>query len=365
MINVSQPYIPNKLNFDKRVRSIFDSKILTNSGKLLKELESHLESYLGVDNVICVSNGTIALQVAYKAFNLQGEVITTPFSYIATTSSLLWEGLNPVFCDICPDTLNINTSLLAKYINKNTSALVPVHVFGNPCEVEAISSISKNNDLKVIYDAAHAFNIMYESNNQQINILNFGDISTLSFHATKIFHTIEGGAVITNDDNLASKIRAMINFGIDASNNISIIGTNAKMSEFQAAMGLCVLEEYDAINYSREKIWNRYKNALSNDFEFPKWNNKATNNYSYVPIIFDSEESLLRSLFKLNEDNIYPRRYFYPSLNTTQYFKPQSYQLTCPISEDISKRILCLPIYPGLKDETVDFISDSLLKSHK
>ena len=342
MIPVTKAYLPNKKKYQSYVDRIFQSGWLTNNGSLLQELERRLADYLGVKNIILVANGSFALQLAYKALALKGEVITTPFSFAATTSTLAWEGLKPVFADINPKTFNIDPAQIEAHINPNTSAIVPVHVFGNPCDVEAIQAIADKHQLKIVYDAAHAFGSEYKDQ----SVLNFGDISTLSFHSTKLFHTIEGGAVITNDDELAKKVRLMINFGISSPTSIESVGTNAKMNEFEAAMGLCVLDEIDIIRQRREDIWQVYTNELSNIVELQQWNEHGKNNCAYAPVLFESEEQLLRIEAKLKEDDILPRRYFYPSLDTLSYLDSKQ---ICNNSRDIASRILCLPIYPTLK----------------
>jgi len=349
MIPVTKAYLPNKEKYQSYVDRIFQSGWLTNNGSLLQELEQRLADYLGVKNIILVANGSFALQLAYKALALEGEVITTPFSFAATTSTLAWEGLKPVFADINSETFNIDPAQIEAQINPNTSAIVPVHVFGNPCDVDAIQAIADKHKLKVVYDAAHAFGSEYKDQ----SVLNFGDISTLSFHSTKLFHTIEGGAVITNDDELARKIRLMINFGISSPTSIESVGTNAKMNEFEAAMGLCVLDEIDTIRQRREDIWQVYTNELSNIVELQQWNEHGKNNCAYAPVLFESEEQLLRIEAKLKENDISPRRYFYPSLDTLSYLDSKQ---VCNNSRDIASRILCLPIYPTLKLDDVQKI---------
>ena len=349
MIPVTKAYLPNKEKYQSYVDRIFQSGWLTNNGTLLQELERRLADYLGVKNIILVANGSFALQLAYKALALEGEVITTPFSFAATTSTLAWEGLKPVFADINPKTFNIDPAQIEAQITPNTSAIVPVHVFGNPCDVEAVQSIADKHKLKVIYDAAHAFG----SEHKDQSVLNFGDISTLSFHSTKLFHTIEGGAVITNDDELAKKVRLMINFGISGPTSIDSVGTNAKMNEFEAAMGLCVLDEIDAIRQQREDIWQVYTNELSNIVEMQHWSEHGKNNCAYAPVLFEDEEQLLIIEAKLKENDILPRRYFYPSLDTLSYLNSKQ---TCNNSRDIASRILCLPIYPTLKSNDVQKI---------
>lgn len=349
MIPVTKAYLPNKAKYQSYVDRIFESGWLTNNGSLLQELEQRLAEYLGVKNIVLVANGSLALQLAYKVLELKGEVITTPFSFAATTSTLAWEGLKPVFADIDPDSFNIDPLQIKKQITPNTSAIVPVHVFGNPCEVEAIEKIAYKNNLKVIYDAAHAFGSEYKGQ----SVLNYGDISTLSFHSTKLFHTIEGGAVITNDDDLAKKIRMMINFGISSPTNITTVGTNAKMNEFEAAMGLCVLDEIDTIRQRREDIWQIYTENLSGLMGMQQWNEYSKNNCAYAPILLESEDHLLKVEAKLKENDILPRRYFYPSLDTLGYLESRQ---VCKNSRNIASRILCLPIYPNLSIDNAKII---------
>jgi len=338
---------------------------LTNNGSLVQQLEQRLAKHLGVKHLICVANGSIALHLAYKALDLNGEVITTPFSFAATTSTLVWDGLTPVFADIHPNCFNLDPNNIEPMITENTSAILPVHVFGNPCQVEAIQTIADNHHLKVIYDAAHAFGTDYRDQiGYTQSVLNYGDISTISFHATKLFHTIEGGAVITNDDELARKIRLLINFGITSPVSIESVGTNAKMNEFEAAMGLCVLDEIDVIKHQRKHIWAHYQQELTDRVEFQQWNPQSQNNYAYAPVLFENEKQLLKVETKLKEDDILSRRYFYPSLETLDYLKKYTQHLTLNTqnSRDISSRILCLPIYPSLDKKSVERIT-SLIKT--
>lgn len=355
MITITKTYMPDKEKYKSYIDRIFESAWLTNNGSFLQTLEQRLKDYLGVKHLILVANGSLALQVAYKALELKGDVITTPFSFAATTNTLLWEGLTPVFADIDPNTFNIDPNQIEAHINSKTSAIVPVHVFGNPCEVEAIQAVADKHQLKVIYDAAHAFSSEYKGE----SILNYGDISTLSFHATKLFHTIEGGALITNDDNLAKKIRLLINFGITSPTTIDSIGTNAKMNEFEAAMGLCVLDEIEHIKQRRAEVWDIYQKELSGYLNFQKWNPQGENNYAYAPVVFPTEEMLLSIDYKLKENGIQPRRYFNPSLDTLKYLKIQQ---ICTNSRSIASRILCLPIYPDLPVNTQIIITE-IIKS--
>ncbi len=344
MINVTKTYLPNKEKYQKYVDEIFESSWITNNGPLVKELEIRLAEYLGVKNIILVANGTVALEIAYRTLGLKGYVITTPFSFVATTSSLVTNGLHPIFADIDPRTLNMDTNKIEELITPNTSAIVPVHVFGNACEVEAIGEIAKKHDLKVVYDAAHAFDVKYKGE----SLLNYGDISTLSFHATKLFHTIEGGALIINDDALIEKARYLINFGIENQESIPDLGTNAKMNEFEAAMGLCMLDEMENISKKRKIVYERYEKELKGLVDMPVNNPHSTQNYGYFTIVLKDEEQTLKVQKALNEKEIFPRRYFYPSLDTLNYIEPKQYS---PLSRDISNRILALPMYPELSED--------------
>ncbi len=341
MITVTKSYLPNKKKLLHYIDQIYSSNQLTNYGPLTQELEARLATYLGVRNLILVANGTLALQVAYKALNIQGSAITTPFSFPATTSSLVWESITPIFVDIDRQRWNINASEIEIHIKSHTSAIVPVHVFGNPCEVEVIQDIAQRYNLKVIYDGAHAFGVRYKGE----SLLNWGDATTLSFHATKLFHTIEGGAIVTNNDALAKKIRLMINFGITGPEKIIDLGINAKLNEFEAAMGLCILDEIEHINNERKKIWCYYHEALKDVFVFQNRNEFSTNNYGYFPLFFASEAQMKEMQKKLNEQSIFPRRYFYPSLDSLPYVNKEQ-EMT--VARDIASRILCLPLYPGL-----------------
>lgn len=357
MINVTKTYLPSKEKYQKYIDEIYANGWVTNNGPLLQRLEKRLAEYLGVKNIVLVANGTVALEIAYRTLDLKGYVITTPFSFVATTSSLVTNGLKPIFVDIDPQTLNMDSSKIEAFITPNTSAIVPVHVFGNACDVEAIDRIAKKHDLKVVYDAAHAFDVKFKDQ----SLMNYGDISTLSFHATKLFHTIEGGALIINDDSLVKKARYLINFGIENEDSIPELGTNAKMNEFEAAMGLCMLEEMEEVLYKRKDLYERYENELNGLVRFQKKNVHLTQNYSYFPIILKDEEDLLKVKNALNKKQIFPRRYFHPSLDTLKYIEPMQ---TCKVSRDISKRILCLPIYPELDKEVqkdiIDTVKDSI-----
>ncbi|MGE3613418.1 MAG: DegT/DnrJ/EryC1/StrS family aminotransferase [Sulfurimonas sp.] len=329
MINVTKTYLPNKEKYKKYIDRIFENGWLTNNGPLVQKLEKRLAEYLGVKNIVLVSNGTVALEIAYRPLGLKGFVITTPFSFVATTSSLVTNQLLPIFADIDSNSFNLDPKNIEKLITPNTSAILPVHVFGNACEVEEIEQIAKKHDLKVIYDTAHAFDVKYKDQ----SVLNYGDISTLSFHSTKLFHSIEGGALIINDDKLVQKARYLINFGIKNAEEIPELGTNAKMNEFEAAMGLCVLDDIEEIKQKRKDILENYRKELKGLVKFQEQNENATENYSYFPVVFESEAQLLKIQKALNEKEIFPRRYFYPSLDTLEYIEPKQ---ECKISRDIS-----------------------------
>jgi dTDP-4-amino-4,6-dideoxygalactose transaminase len=345
MINVTKTYVPPLAKYQEYVKEIFESGWFTNNGAKIQALENRLKNYLGTNYIIPVSNGTLALQIAYKLLDLKGEVITTPFSFVATSSSLVWEKLKPVFADIDPETFNISPEKIEALITPATSCILPVHVFGNPCEVEKLQTIADKYKLKIIYDAAHAFGVKYNNT----SIANFGDVSVFSFHSTKVFHTIEGGAIIVKTKELYDKARLLINFGIPGYDQITELGINCKMNEFQAAMGLCVLDDLPAIIKNREIVSKRYKEELQTikSIKFQKLPQGHTYNYAYFPIIFETEEILLKVVYALKNNDIYPRRYFYPSLNTLPYLEKQ---FNTPVSEFISKRILCLPLFDSLSE---------------
>ena len=350
MINVTQPYLPPLEEYEKYLKGIWQRKWLTNHGPLVNELEKDLKNYLGVKHLFYVNNGTIALQIAIKALDLKGNIITTPFSYVATTNSILWENCRPVFADIKKADFNIDPEKIIPLIDEDTSAILATHVYGNPCEVTAIEKIAKEYDLKVIYDGAHAFGTTL--NDQQV--LSFGDIATCSFHATKLFHTIEGGAIITEDDELAEKIMLYRQFGHTGDEYFSI-GINGKNSEFHAAMGLCLLPLMDTFIENRKTISDQYDSLLIDlSLQRPKAIEGTVYNYSYYPVIFDSEERLLQARALLQKNEINTRRYFYPSLNNLPQFKGES----CPVSESISSRALALPMYYNLEKENVIKICD-------
>ena len=307
-----------------------------------------MKAFLGVKNLRFCSNGTVVMQLALKAMGITKEVITTPFSYVATTNVLLWEGCTPVFADIRADDFTIDADLIEPLITENTQAILATHVYGNACRIEAIQALADKYSLKVIYDGAHAFGADY--NNR--SLLSYGDVSTCSFHATKVFHTVEGGCIITPDDALATTIQHYRTFGHRNDDYFSM-GINAKNSEFHAAMGLCVLPKVPELIALRKEIFGFYNDRLDfSKLQRPTLAPGMTQyNYAYYPVVLESEQALLRTVEVLQGDDIAPRRYFYPSLNTLPFVKNAQ---PCPISEDIARRVLCLPLYPGLAEADVD-----------
>lgn len=351
-IYVTQPSLAPLDEFVHHLEGVWDRGILTHNGPLVQQLESELKNKLGLSYLSLVSNGTIALQMGIKALELKGEVIISPFTWIATVSAIKWEGCTPVFADIDPDTLNIDPERIEECITDKTVAIMPVHVFGNPCDVEAIDKIAKKHNLKVIYDAAHAIGSIYNGK----SLLEFGDISATSLHATKLFNTAEGGACITSNRELDEKLKRIRFFGHNDAKDIIEDGFNGKLTEVHAALGLANLKYYDEVLADRKQKYMLYKELLADidGISFQKFE-LGEPNYSYFPVIFKSEEMLLKVVNKLSEKNIFPRRYFYPSVNT--YTEVVEYK-AAPISEGISKRILCLPLYKSLTKDDVTSISE-------
>lgn len=355
MIPITKPFLPPKEEYTKYINQIWKRNWLTNNGPLVNRLEFELKEKLNLENLLFINNGTTALQIAINSLELIGEIITTPFSYIATTSSIVWEKCKPVFVDIDPDTFNIDPNLIEQAITDRTSAILATHVFGNPCEIEAIQNIATKNNLKIIYDGAHCFGVEYKGK----SILEYGDISTLSFHATKIFHTIEGGAVISNDKALMQKMAFKRNFGHNGPEKFEEVGINGKNSEFHAAMGLCNIKYIDSILKKRKQQYQYYKMSLKKlNCKFQIIQSQTLYNYSYFPIIMRSHKQLLLTKAYLERKNIYPRRYFSPSLSKLPYV----FKTNTPISDSISTRILCMPLYHTLTYEEIDLITTFLLK---
>lgn len=346
MINVTKTFLPEQEEYNAILKRAWDAGWITNRGVLVKELEDKLKAYLGVSNVIAMTNGTLSLQIAIKALGLKGDIITTPFSYVATTSSIVWEGCTPIFVDIHPEYLTIDETKIEAAITSKTSAILATHVFGNPCHVEAIDVIAEKYQLKVIYDAAHCFGVTYKGQ----SIFNYGDVSTCSFHATKLFHTGEGGALFTKSKTLYKALFSHHNFGHQGQENFEGIGVNAKMSEPQAAMGLAVLPYMKTILKERKLMVDLYNELLTNTtLNTLKLRKHTRWNYSYYPVIFESESQLLKVKQALEDQNIFPRRYFYPSLETLSYVRVK----VLPQSTSTSKRILCLPLCHDLYHENI------------
>lgn len=349
-IYVTKSFMPPKEEYYKYIDKIYENGQLTNQGPLLKELEEKLSNYLVVKNFHYITNGTIALQIALKALGIEeGEVITTPFSYVATTSSILWEKLKPVFVDIEPDNFTIDVAKIEEKITDKTRAIMPVHVFGYACNIDEIQKIADKHNLKVIYDAAHAFGSFYKDK----ALSDYGDISTLSFHATKLYHTIEGGACIIKDKEISEKLDLIKRFGHNGDEHLCL-GINAKQSEFNAAMGLANFPYISQNISKRKQICDFYDELLAGEIQRPKAQAGLNYNYAYYPVVFKSENELLNVFEGLNKNGIFPRRYFYPSLNTLQYLEDSQ---SCPVSEDICSRIACLPLYPELEHQIVEKIA--------
>jgi dTDP-4-amino-4,6-dideoxygalactose transaminase len=356
MINVTKTFLPPQEEYNKIVQRAWDKIWLTNRGELTIELEQKLKKYLNIDNIIITNNGTIPLQIALKLLANRGEVITTPFSYVATTAAIVWENCTPIFVDIHPEYLTIDETKIEAAITSKTTAILATHVFGNPCNVKAIEEIAKKHNLKIIYDAAHSFGVKYNGK----SLFDFGDISTCSFHATKLFHTAEGGAIFCNDKDLFHKLFYSHNFGHNGPLDFYGLGINAKISELQSAMGLALFPYMDHIMAERKKVVSFYLQNLNfSILKTIKIREKTDWNNSYFPVIFETEEQLLNTQKTLNQSNIFPRRYFYPSLNTIEYNKGNS----MPISESIASRILCLPLYVGLTTKELTTITEIINQS--
>ena len=356
MIQVTKPFLPPQEVYQRYLEGIWRRQWLTNNGPLVNELELRLKDYLKVPHLLYLTNGTIALQIAIKALELKGEIITTPFSYVATTSSIVWEGCKPVFVDIDSRSLNIDPSKIEAAITSQTSAILATHVFGNPCDIEAIEKIGNKHKIPVIYDAAHCFGTRYKNQ----SVFNFGRISTTSFHATKLFHTVEGGAVFTQDGELLKKMALLKNFGHKGPDEFADIGINGKNSEFHAAMGLANFDYIESILKSRKNQSLRYDKWLDRaHVQRIEINKNADYNYAYYSLILKDEPTTLKVIWYLESNRIYPRRYFYPSLNTATPYRSG----TLAVSESISKRIICLPLYHSLADEEIDFVSRIILRA--
>ena len=358
-IYVTQPQLPPLDEFLPYLRDIWESKILTNSGPFHEKLETELCTYLGVKNISLFTNATIALITSLQVLRISGEVITTPFSFVATAHSLLWNGIKPIFVDIDPKTLNLDPSKIEAAITSNTSAIMPVHCYGTPCDVDAIKKIADKYNIKVIYDAAHAFGVKCHCG----SVLNHGDLSVLSFHATKVFNTFEGGAIISPDEKTKLRIDQLKNFGFAGETNVVATGINGKMSEINAAFGLLQLKYLNQSIAKRQVIDAVYRKKLKDVKGICCINNSAMQvaNYAYFPILVRDDFPTSRDELyqRLKNIGIYSRRYFYPLISEYSMYRelPSANRETLRHASEASKQILCLPIYPELDMEVVEKIS--------
>ena len=354
-ILVTRSSMPTLEEFEDEIKDIWDSHWLTNMGSKHKRLEAQLKEYLGVENISLMTNGHLSLELGIQALNLTGEVITTPFTFASTTHAIVRNGLTPVFCDINPDDFTMDVTKLESLITDKTSAIVPVHVYGNICNIEEIERIAKKYDLKVIYDAAHTFGIKYKGK----GIGSYGDVSMFSFHATKVFNTIEGGAVCFKDESFGTELYKLKNFGIKNETVVDGVGSNAKMNEFQAAMGLCNLKHVDEEILKRKKVVECYRENFKgvDGIRFSPVQENVESNYAYFPIIVDEKVfgvSRNEIYEELKKHDIFARKYFYPLTNTFDCFHGKYDVNDTPVALTISKRVLTLPLYADLSLDEVD-----------
>lgn len=356
MIPIIKPFLPPKAEYNKYLDGIWQRNWLTNMGPLAEELEMKLMTHLKLKHLLFVTNGTTALKMAIKALDLKGEIITTPYSFVATTSSIVWVGCKPVFVDIDKESLNIDPTKIEAAITPLTTGIMATHMYGNPCDVLAIEAIAKKHNLKVIYDGAHAFGV--EINGK--SIFEYGDISICSLHATKFYHSVEGGLVMTKSKRLLKKLAYIRNFGFNGSEAFAELGINGKNSEFHAAMGLTNLKWISKILEKRQLLVETYNEKLQNlNAIRPIWKNNATLNYAFYPLIFDTEEHMQKCIQKLESKDIYPRRYFFPSLaSSLPYVESKKFE----VNDSICTRVVCLPLYFDLKVEEVELICSLLLE---
>ncbi len=359
MITVTKTTVPPWNEYLGYLDAIWKTGQLTNSGPLCQNLADCLRADLGVEHLELVSNGTLALQLAIKALGLKGEIITTPYSYVATTNAILWEGCEPVFVDIEPRTFCIDPDLIEAAITEKTSAILATHVYGYPCDVVRIQRIAERYGLKVIYDAAHAFRVRLNGH----PLIAYGDCSTLSFHATKIFHTAEGGAVVCKTPEIAGKVALMSRFGHTGEDHYQDIGINAKLSELHAAMGLAMLPQIDKVIGERRQCSIWYDEFLAGcALQRPQMPAGLEYNHAYYPVLFPSHEAMMRVRQALHENGIGPRRYFHPSLNTLPFLRPEL-QRACPVSESAAGRVLVLPVSAEVDIAVVKKIAQIIKKA--
>lgn len=361
-IFVTRSSMPSLDEYIEAIRPVFESRVLTNAGAVHQQFEQELQRYLQADNIDLFVNGHMALELAIQSMNLKGEVITTPYTFASTAHAIVRSGLTPVFCDIKPDDYTIDPGKIEALITEKTSAIIPVHVYGNVCDVDAIEAIAQRYNLKVIYDAAHAFGVKYRGR----SAAGYGDMAMLSFHATKAFHSIEGGALVYHDSGYRERLQALRNFGIDAPDSVSLIGTNAKMDEFRAAMGVCNLRHIDENIEKRKAAHMRYCERLEDakGLRIPHYPAELKPNYSYYPIYIDakafgcSRDAVWETL---KQHHIHARKYFFPALNDCSCYAPYAGRSDTPIAHDASLNILTLPLFADLTDSDVDRICDIIL----
>ncbi|MBK8944986.1 MAG: DegT/DnrJ/EryC1/StrS family aminotransferase [Ignavibacteriae bacterium] len=367
-IFVNQPTLPELDEFIILLKEIWQSKFLTNNGKFHQQLESELANYLGVEYISLFANGTLALIAALQVLDIKGEVITTPYSFVATTHAIKWNGITPVFCDIDPNTCNIDPKKIEKLLTGNTSAILPVHVYGNPCDVEELQEIADAYGLKIIYDAAHAFGVKIKNE----SILNFGDLSVLSFHATKIYNTFEGGAIISHDPKIKKRIDYLKNFGFDGETTVVFTGINAKMNEMQAALGLLQLKDFEFHKSKRKFITKNYEEELKNinGLRFLSPQNFVSENFAYFPIFIEEKEfgkSRDEVYQTLKNNNIFARRYFYPLISHFPMYRnlETSDPNNLRYAEKISEEVICLPIFSDLSKTSQEKIIKTIIDLSK
>jgi len=365
-IYITQPFLPPLEEFQDYLKVIWDKKWLTNNGEFHQQFEKELAKYLNVPYVSLFTNGTLALVTALQALNIKGEVITTPYTFVATSHALVWNNIKPIFVDVEPVYGNLDPNKIERAITDKTTAILPVHVYGNPCDTEKIQNIADKFNLKVIYDAAHAFGVTQNN----ISILNKGDLSILSFHATKVFNTFEGGAIISHSSEMKHHIDNLKNFGFRGETTVEEVGINGKMSEFNAALGLLQLKYINRAIEKRKQVADIYYKKLSNinglrlitHRENIKWN------YAYFPIFVDeSEYQLSRDKLyeKLKRNNIFGRRYFYPLISEFPMYKdlPSAEPTNLQVAYKLSRQVICLPIYPNLKEKEIEYICNLIIEN--
>ncbi len=359
MITVTKPFLPPQEEYNKFVNGIWKRNWLTNNGPLVNDFELKVKEYLGLDHFAFLANGTLALQLAIKALELSGEIITTPFTYIATSSSVVWQSCKPVFVDIESAYFNIDPQKIEAAITDKTSAVLATHIFGYPCQIDEIQRIADKHKLKVIYDASHCFGTRYKEK----SVFKYGDLSTVSFHATKLIHTIEGGGIFTTKPDLLKKVTYLRNFGHDGPYHFEGLGINAKNSEFHAAMGLSVLPYADKI-LEKRKSDSAYYDSFLEKYNQHKLvvESVVDHNFAYYPFLFENETICIKVIEELENNRVSPRRYFYPLLSDVNYLKGD---YDVKIASDVSKRIICLPLFYDLTAEEIDYIIRIIIRTIK